>query len=165
MCQCLDVVATRLRRSPSTWGLGWGPTLCPSPQIENPTSATDSSIRVELYAPQTPTDTVSHHPHLGLWPRRTMADGFSGHAKTQSVEQRPQIFVNGHRRLVQVCLGRPHQIKECRRHDPRVGSDTPTGLTTTTPPCTNGSRPRIFESKGPSLVQETQLASFLHVWG
>ena len=98
-------------------------------------------------------------------PINDLADGFSGHAKTQSVEQRQQIFVNGHRRLVQVCLGRAHQIEECHRNDPRVGSDTPTSLAATTAPCADGSRPRIFESKGPSLVQETRLASFFHVWG
>ena len=46
--------------------LGGRPTFCQSASIENPASATDSPISVELYAPQTPTDTVSHHPHLGL---------------------------------------------------------------------------------------------------
>ena len=35
-------------------------------KLKTPDSATDSPIGVELYAPQTPTNTVSHHPHLGL---------------------------------------------------------------------------------------------------
>ena len=42
LCQCCHVVATRLRRSPGTRGLGWGRALCQSPEIENPASATDS---------------------------------------------------------------------------------------------------------------------------
>ena len=64
--QCCHIVATRLRRSPGTRGLGWGRTLCQSPKVENLTSATDSPIGVELYAPQTPTDAVSHLSHVGL---------------------------------------------------------------------------------------------------
>ena len=51
LCQCCHVVATRLR---GTRGLGWGRALCQSPEIENPASATDSLIGVELYASLTP---------------------------------------------------------------------------------------------------------------
>ena len=66
LCQCPHVVATRLRRSPGTRGLGWGRALCQSPEIENPASATDSLIGVELYASLSPTDAVSHNSHVGL---------------------------------------------------------------------------------------------------
>ena len=65
-CVCLDFVATRLRRYPGTRGLGVCPTVWPSTLIENSGSPTDSPIGVELYAPQTPTDAVFHHAHLGL---------------------------------------------------------------------------------------------------
>ena len=66
LCQCCHVVTTRLRRSLGTRGLGRGRALCQSPEIENRASATDSPIGVELYAPQTPTDAISYHSHVGL---------------------------------------------------------------------------------------------------
>ena len=36
LCQCCHVVATRLRRSPGTRGLGFGRALCQSPEIKTP---------------------------------------------------------------------------------------------------------------------------------
>ena len=94
-----------------------------------------------------------------------MADGFGGHAKTQSMKPREQIFVDGDRRPVQVCLGRPHQIQKHVRNDPRVDTHLPASLAAATAPRADGSRQRILQSRGASLVQETGDASFFHVWG
>ena len=81
LCQFLHVVATRLRGSQWSRGLWWGKPVCQSRSIENPASATDSPIRAQLCTTQTPTDPLPYHTHPGIWPRRTMADGFGGHAK------------------------------------------------------------------------------------
>ena len=35
-------------------------------KLKTPQSTTDSPIGVELYTPQTPTDPVSYHAHVGL---------------------------------------------------------------------------------------------------
>ena len=47
-----------------------------------------------------------------------MANGFSGHAKTQSMEPGQQIFVDRDRCPVQVCLGCAYQIQKQSRDDP-----------------------------------------------
>ena len=94
-----------------------------------------------------------------------MADGFGGHAKTQSMEQGEQIFVDRERCPIQVCLGRSHQIQKHARDDPRVDTHLPASLAAATARRADGSRQIILQSRGTSVVQETGVASFFDVWG
>ena len=81
------------------------------------------------------------------------------------MEQREQIFVDRDRCPIQVCLGRSHQIQKHSSDDPRVDTHLPAGLAAATAPCADGSRQRILQSRGTSVVQETGDASFFDVWG